>query len=472
MESLELIKYDTSIQLQYTETLMDKAFFLHHLDEADFDELIFLIGGQRAHTDEDRRENVGADYIFNNVAIEFKALNEERLMKQRVQEELSKLFESELLQRPVQVIDRDLLSDDGKRKYERILQSPIKSDVQKAKKQLHQTRLEHQDTVLSVLWFHNNGYDTLSHDDIVSIASRRVRNDTSKIDGIIVSGCYYTSDGFDHEVFFPIEYCSIHGKRFPSFQLIQDAWNNLSEKIMTAMVHGTNLTTRHEKLPIGDIVFDTEQVTFVKPSRILSTSSEFFGRGRPRLNSSGIEVCPSVATVFPSFEDSEWEEIRSIIAREDEMFSNYEAWENVRKRAASQGTPLKPHVSLTVKCAEWETWCERNTLELTGSSVRQFASVLFEAKCREVLFSAREFNDGILKSSYIALSTSEIGMDKANDLSSIALVTEGLLGTSTSELVTDARIFHEHALALASAYAVSKGVSHVSWTKDRTYCWH
>ncbi|MBL4763443.1 MAG: hypothetical protein JKY93_12195 [Gammaproteobacteria bacterium] len=454
------------------EIFLNNGFFLHFLDEDELDEVIISGGGKRAHPDHDSRKLAGADYIFENVVIELKTLNEERLLKPATQKKLAALFVQELPERPVQVIDREILSEDGQNKYDQILQNPIKADVRKAKKQLEQTRAEHPDTTLSILWFHNNGYAALSHEELITLALRRVRNDTSKIDGIIVSGVYYTSDSFESEVVWPISYHPIHLGNFQQFKQIKSGWNSLAEETMTGMVTGSLSQRKSEKNPFSDIVFDVDNITYVKPSPILSAKSDFFKDSRPRVNSSGLECRPPVATTFPILNFSEWSKIRNAIGYYDSMFSDYEEWEFQKKNAVKQATVLKPLVPISIQCKKWLDWCVQQDVVQSGASVGAFANALFEDKCRHVLNAACEFDGRVTKSSYIAVSTTEIGRDIANDLSSIALITEGLHGTSVLELVNDAQIFHEHAVALASAYAVLKGVSQVFWFKNKKYGWH
>lgn len=451
---------------------MRRAFFLHRLDEQEFDDLVLGEGGERAHPDQDHRLAKGADYVIGSAAIELKTINEERLLKPEAQFKLAALFNEEQTAPPVKVIDRNILTEQAQRTYDQILQGPLKSDIKKAKKQLDQTRKERAELTLSVLWLHNNGYDTLSHEELIAIALKRVRNDTSKIDGIIVSSVHYSSDGFDTEVMWPIDFCPILVKDFPEFEMIRDGWNKLANKTMTAMVQGGFNQERSEKPPIDDIVFEVGGTTFVKPSPVLSSKSEFFARGRPRINSSGIEVCPAVATTFPKLNFSEWRRIKEAIKYEDSMFVEFNDLDKQLALAIAQASLLQPVVPIKVKYDAWIEWCESRDEELTGHSVRSFANFLFETKCRKILDSAREVNDQIFKSSYIGVTTTEVGRDKANDLSSIALIVEGVGGSSVIELVNDVRIFHEHAIVLASAYAVCKQVSQVCWYRDRRYCWH
>lgn len=62
--------------------------------------------------------------------------------------------------------------------------------------------------------------------------------------------------------------------------------------------------------------------------------------------------------------------------------------------------------------------------------------------------------------------------DRCNDLTRIGLVqAEVEDDVIVKELLLDARIFHEHGLALAGAHALAKGLDCVMWQKDLRYAW-
>jgi hypothetical protein len=61
---------------------------------------------------------------------------------------------------------------------------------------------------------------------------------------------------------------------------------------------------------------------------------------------------------------------------------------------------------------------------------------------------------------------------KANDLSHIAKVRQRFDGKpDIKSIVKDLRIFHEHALVLASAHAVAEGLEAVMWIRKKRYAW-
>lgn len=77
-----------------------------------------------------------------------------------------------------------------------------------------------------------------------------------------------------------------------------------------------------------------------------------------------------------------------------------------------------------------------------------------------------------MPSAYVLAVTQEIGQDQANDVSDIAFVREHSNGEpSIRPLAENLRIFHEHAVALAAAYAVREGVDVVQWNRNRRHGW-
>ena len=179
-------------------------FYIRPLTEADLTGMVESAGGTVAHPDADRRSRRGSDFILQGAAIELKILSEDGFAKTERQQRLAILFRDEGFRAPVVVLDRETLSAPGRRAYDRIIEGPIKTEIATARKQLKETRKERSDTILSVLWVVNNGYTALNHNDIVRIVGHRARNDSQNIDGVIVSGCYFHSDGFDSFFLWPL----------------------------------------------------------------------------------------------------------------------------------------------------------------------------------------------------------------------------------------------------------------------------
>lgn len=193
-----------------------KAFPIDALTELDFDRIVEAAGGSRAHPDADAPETKNADYLVGTTVIELKFLDEEGFEKPERQAKLARLFSNNQPDRPVVVLDPSLLSDSEQREYRSIIEQPVKGHIAKARKQLAQSRSEIPTAAGSVLWIFNNSYTALDHEMLETLAANRVRQDTQQIDGVIVSGCYYHSDGFSSMFLWPCEYVPIGvGFSFP-----------------------------------------------------------------------------------------------------------------------------------------------------------------------------------------------------------------------------------------------------------------
>jgi hypothetical protein len=144
-----------------------------------------------------------------------------------------------------------------------------------------------------------------------------------------------------------------------------------------------------------------------------------------------------------------------------------------RSKAVGQGTKLAPFVSVSIECRDWLLWCRSNRRERSERSIGEYANEMFSGHVRALCDNARDIStSGVLPSRYMLAATEEIGQDRANDVSHIVDVRELPNGdTQVRMLVANARIFHEHAVALASAYAFIEGVDCVMWEKNLDYAW-
>lgn len=446
-------------------------FRVRALTEADLLHMVQTVGGRKAHPDDDRRQVPGADFVLNEAVIELKALDDEGFEKPERQSKLASLFKPVFPERPVIVLDRDRLPGELQQNYNRIVEGPIKRAVSTARKQLAQSRIEIPEAEVSILLVVNNGYTALDHDSLVSLVAHRVRQDTSAIDGIVVAGCYYYSDGFDTCFLWPINYVPINLKQnFPSFQLFRKAWHEFADNFMTKLVRG-ELEESPAKYAVVDTAFEVDDTAFVKPAPPMGKESDFYVRGRPRQNSSGIDVSPPVALVFPGLTKDEWSQVHASITDDLGPLSSYEEWQRHRNEAIQESEPVQPLVTMPVAASGWLDWCTKNSLSRTLNSLRLYAHGLFEDRVRRILDGARE-KSSIVPSIYVRCVTEVIGQDKANDVSHIAVVREKLDGEAEIRPVAEnLRIFHEHALALAAAYAVEEKIDIVVWSKDLRYAW-
>ncbi len=446
-------------------------FRLRPLSEPDIDQVIEGAGGMRAHTDADRREQIGADYVLGNCVIELKALDDEGLAKPERQAKLAALFGPLHPTRPVVVLDRESLPSSKQRDFDRILEGPIKTAISKAKKQLKQSRLEHVATTTSIIWFVNNGYTALDHDALLKLVTHRVRNDTNEVDGVIVSGCYFHSDSFDSFFLWPFEYVPINlGKPFSDHNKLLRAWQDLATRQMTVLMQQPP-GKQDIKGPVVDTQFAIDRITYVKPAPPIGGRSDFFRHGRPRINSTGITTSPQVGLVYGDLSLGEWTKFKENLPDARWLGVSYEDWKLKRADAARQATNRKVFTLISVSWNAWLSWADQT--ESHHLTSHHYATQIFQEKINALLVEAKDIDkETVLPNRYMLIITEEIGQDKGNDISHAAIVTEHPDGTQDFyEIFYDQRMFHEYAITLGCAHAVAQGVQVVRWRKDRTYAW-
>jgi hypothetical protein len=447
------------------------TFRIRPLTEGDVRTVVESCGGVVAHPDAHRRTERGGDFLLEGAAIELKLLDEDGFQKSERQAKLAKLFRDEGSKAPVVVLDRGNLSEAGKRAYDRAIEGPIKGAIASARQQLKQTRTERPETTLSVLWVLNNGYTALNHEELTALVAHRARNDASSIDGVIVGGCYFYSDGFDSFFLWPLEYVPLRLDNFSGFDALHAAWHRFAEGFMSRVVMG-DLGADPFKGPVVDTQFEIDETTFVKPAPPIGGKSDFFPRGRPRMNSTGLTECPRVALTFPGLSQPEWSKFRQALPDEYGLRDGFEAWLRHERDAGEEGHLLRPFVRVPIAFDGWQAWCATENRASGMSSIYHYANAVFQDRVQATISSAREMTEGgLLPSRYILAVTHEIGQDKANDLSHIAKVRQRVDGKPDKPIVEDLRIFHEHAIALASAYAVAEGLEAVMWIRKKRYAW-
>ena len=434
--------------------------------------MIERAGGVRLHTDHHKQDVKGADYRLGSAVIELKMLDEEGLDKPERQAKLAALFRQHEPSRPVVVLGRGRLPDADRARFDRIVETPIKTAIAKAKDQLRQSRLCNPNADRSVLMVVNNGYATLDHKALKALVARRVRNDSSEIDAVIVAGIYYHSDGFDGIFLGHFDCVSIRLDRPFDDRGLHAGWNVFLEHFMTDLVRegpGPDAT----RAPVSDVRFEFGGVTYVRPAPAMGRPSSFYVRGRPRADSSGLTTCPTVAITFPSLTRVQWSALNNRLNGTPSLRGSYERWLAEQAGAVAAGRPLQPAVLVPVAIDEWVAWCAMRRLPETIASLLGYANDLFDAEAKARIVGAREHRAGaVVPSCYVLVETELIGQDRANDISHIALVQETSDGrTLIRSLVKDARAFHEHALAVAAAYAVREGYGSVLWQRDLTCAW-
>lgn len=324
--------------------------------------------------------------------------------------------------------------------------------------------------MISVLWIINNGYTAINHDELTALVAHRVRNDTSSIDGVIVGGCYFHSDSFDNFFLWPLTYIPIRLANFPAFEALHAAWQQFAGDFMSSVVFGGPDLLRG---PVVDTEFEFERTTYVRPAPPIGRSSDFFTQGRPRKNSKGLTKCPPVALTFPGLSQSEWNKFRSYFTMEPGLCGHYQAWLRHEQEGRQKGRPLRPFVRIPITFDDWQKWRIEGNRPTETQSIYEYTNDLFQKRLKATIATGREMKYGSpTPSRYVLVVTEEIGTDKANDLSHIAKVSQRVDGNcDLKPLVEDLRIFHEHAVALASSYGVAEEIDSVMWIRDRRYAW-
>jgi len=449
------------------------TFRIHPIGEAAVDEIVAAAGGARAHPDADRRLKPGADYLLGDALIELKSLDDEGLSKPERQRKLADLFRKYGDRRPVVVIDRNRLPESGQREFDGILDRPLNGIVKKARSQLAQSRSEFDHATCSILMVLNNGYTALGHEALAELAAHRARNDTREIDGVVVGGCYYHGDGFDSFFLWPLDYVPINASApFRAFPELKRAWDAYAGRTMTALVRGESPMDAG-KGPVLDTQFEVDGTTYVKPAPPMGMASDFYIHGRPRKGGREVAGIPPVALTFPDMAAGEWSKFREVLPSDSLLCESYREWRKQREKCFEARSLLKPFVPMQVTREGWAQWCADNKQPRNASSVKRYANDLFCVKLGVLLHAARErTRHSVVPTRYVLVITEEIGKDQANDLTRIGLVHAGFPEDEVvKELALDARIFHEHGLALAGAYALAEGVDYVMWQKDTRYAW-
>lgn len=444
---------------------------INRLTENDFTEMFEAAGGARFSHDDSKQQILNADYVIDNVIVELKLVEEEGFEKEARQNKLSNLF-VKYDDSPVVVIDPNLLSDEDQKKYYNILEGPIKTHVKKASKQLKSTYSELEGSYDKILLIVNNGYSALSMNEFKERVEKCVKNDTNNIDYVICCGVYYYSDGFDSYVIAPFEIEGIYDKTEPrEFRSIQKSWHAFLNQYMTRFITEPD-REKNSRLPVLDLEFEVGKVTFVKPVPPFGKESEFWVAGRPRINSSGIDVCPAVGLTFPKMSRKSWSLVRGVIEDSWKLKSSYEEWIKFSQGEENAYTNnVKPFVPVSIEHEALLARIKKGQIACF-SDLCNYVNAVFSDVVREIIFSSRKLYDTKIElDRYILLINREIGRDKKNDLCSIYVVRNIDQPEFLETLIENEKIFFEHGLSLAAAYALKKNISMVLHYTDKKYAW-
>ena len=438
------------------------------LVESDFDGIIEDAGGRRFSADHSKEKKPNADYRLGSLVIELKIVEEEGLEKQTRQQKLANLFRESFPDKPTLILLPELLEAQDQRKYYRIMETPIKNHVRKAAKQLSISAVADEVKGLILV---NNGYGALSQDEFKDIAKKCATNDTSNIDFLITCGLYYFSDRFDSYFMTDFDSISINnGKELKEKDAILDSFNKFINHFMTSYLQGTD-PRKKDRLPLLDLDYEIDGFKFVKPAPKMGPS-KFFINGRPRENSTGLTTCPPVARTFPSVSFQDWSVFKTMLPHSF-WKGSYGDWLRFREEESEKKhTPLMPFVQIPVSPSGYRRWVEGQNKESSFDALCGYASQIFQDEIKKQIIRSENREDfKLLLAKYILLVVEEIGQDKANDVSSIYIVEDRMGREEFIPLFENKRIFFEHALGLAGAYAVKHGADVILHEVDKTFCW-
>jgi len=271
------------------------------LTEKDFDEIVIDAGGRR-YTDDLKIQELNCDYVLDDAVVELKIIEEEPIGKKEKQKRLIELFPP---------------NDKQKHKYYRILESPIQKALKKASKQL-QVSAKNINAKRRIAIIMNNGLYMISKDEFQEIAIRKVKNDTSGIDILIICSMYYYSDTFDMNTFFEFKDFKINNIEQENkniIDMLRKSWNKKIEQYMTKQLTNTNNLIRN-KQPIQDLFFESDGIRYVKPPIQWGKSSDFWRNGRPREDTTKKEDIPDII-ILPVFDDVSYCYVKKYIVQKE-----------------------------------------------------------------------------------------------------------------------------------------------------------
>ncbi len=225
------------------------------------------------------------------------------------------------------------------------------------------------------------------------------------------------------------------------------------------------------RLPVPEIDFEIDGVKFVRPVPPMGKRSKFWVNGRPRINSTGLTKCPPVAVIYPKLNRANWEKFTEGEWYDTAFKKSYRAWlEYASESRDKSNNQLEPFIEMEIT---YDDFCRQY-----GDSgpyfffACEYATEVFQERLTAVIDTAKDQAETqIILPEYILLVAEEIGHDKANDLCSIYHVRWSLGEESVDPIVENKKLFFEHGVALASAYAVKYSISSVIYQRDQTYMW-
>lgn len=432
---------------------------ISRITEEDFDGIIERAGGTRLTTE------ATADYQLGNAIIELKFVEEEGFHKTERQEKINDLFSPLYPDWPVIPILPEKLNQANRRTYDRIIETPIKTHLRKAGRQLKETADRMSTKPVRVAVILNVGYTAISPEEFEAISLKRAKNDTANIDWLIIGGIYCYSDTFDHYVMPNFQAFPIHASQnFDQSDILIECWNRWIEQKMGDLFRKPQ--SKENQPTVVDISFDVNGITYVKPSPAFPKSKFWPSGKKPRENSSGIDSCPCVGITHANFSQMIWKELKEIYPNEWRLGNSYLEWRSLVKTRDSEDENLKPFQSIMLDEQDLRANIEKRGIPFNLNGLMEYSAICFGDRLLPLIEGARDLSKSqIAPLEYILIEMFEIGDDEDFDHCSLyySINIPGFERTET--IFNHKRIIFRHALAVAASHALKRNVQFVYYKK-------
>lgn len=433
------------------------------ITEEDFDGIITRAGGVRLTTE------ATADYQLGNAIIELKFVEEEGFHKTERQEKISDLFKPLHADWPVIPVLPDKLSAEHRRTYDRIIETPIKTHLRKADRQLKATANLLGTGLVRVAIILNVGYTAISPEEFQAICLKRARNDTSHIDWLIIGGIYTYSDTFDHYFIAEFQDFPIHlSQKFEQCDQLAECWNKwLMERMEDLIRIGP---PKDKILPVVDIAFDVNGITYVKPSPVFPKSKFWPSGQKPRENSSGIDTCPPVGVTHVHFPERIWIELKQLWPREWRLRESYMTWKSHIASLRAEDDDLRPVQAVMIDEADLLSKLEEQGIAFSYDGLMEYSAIVFGDRIRPLMEEARDLSKVVITpQEYMLIEMFEIGDDEVFDHCSLYYCLDTVGFERTETIFKNKRIIFYHALGVAASHAEKRNVPFVYYIKNRIF---
>jgi len=230
------------------------------ITEVFIDKVIKLAGGNRIEISDKASPPRNADYIIDDTIFELKIIEEERLLKDSVQENIiKKLIENDIEE---QYYYKNYSDFQKSNYYMNLLRKPIQNAVRSASKQIKSTRkMLEKNELIGGFIIVNNGNSSYDPDTFKECVFQATRNDTKQIDEVIIINNWVETNGFDsnYQVV-----CDTLNKETPLFEKIRESFFYHLDMFMnewggSGFSQSTNMIE-----PIKNISFEKYGIIFSK----------------------------------------------------------------------------------------------------------------------------------------------------------------------------------------------------------------